>query len=423
MMKKILISVLTLTMVLVLVVLTQTPLVAAEEKVSLSLWHWQTSTGYVNAFNQIIKTYEEQHPNITIEQRSIAYAEYNMALKVALSGGEPPDVFEIHPGSPSVDLAAAEQILDMTEIIKGDKEWMEWTGDVLNYREMYIGGRIYYAPTTVNHLAVFYYKDMFTKRGLAPPETVDELIKMVPKFKKDEIVPISVGFQEQWSLVDTFTVLVQQIDPSGDIILRANSGEVSWEDPIFKQAAETIVRIHKAGVWPEGSVSIRYTPDALETFVAKKAAMFWPVGEWYVSALPEEDLEKDNIGELPFPKITADAKTIVTGGVAVNLTTHPDNPRLDVVLDFIKFTNSPIAQEAFFDNLAGPVYPVKKSSDVPLFNEINKNQHGWKIDYRYIDNPDINKAVAVGLQKALLGTPVNEILADIEKVSREVNSQ
>ena len=142
---------------------------AAEEEgpITFLWWDWQsggqiddpTYLGYV--VNKIAAEFQKTHPNVSVERKDFSYGDYNAVLKTALASGEGPDVFEVHPGAPSNDLARAGQMVDLTNIIKGDAEWSEWIAPSLELKDMYINDKLYYIPLDVNHLPLVYWRQMF----------------------------------------------------------------------------------------------------------------------------------------------------------------------------------------------------------------------------------------------------------------------
>ncbi|MCL5071772.1 MAG: extracellular solute-binding protein [Actinobacteria bacterium] len=394
----------------------------AAEPVNILWWDWQAGSNLVDVVNKLAEEFKKTHPNVTVERKEFAYADYNTALKTSLAAGEAPDVFEVHPGAPSNDLAQSGQLMDLTDIIKGDAEWSEWIAPALLLKDMYIDGKLYYVPMDVNHLPLNYWKPMFEERNLKPPTTIAELYEVAEVFKAEGIQPIATGFKDQWAMIDMFTVLVRTKDTTGDLIDRANLGQASWEDPLFKEAMQTIADLKDKGVIPSNVLEIGPWPEGIDMFVKKESAMFWPCGQYGLSSLPADALANDEIWDVPFPRLDENGKSLYTGGASITMGINPATPKAEIVIEFLKFLNGAFGQEVVFDSMRTPPGAlVTKKSDVALFVRQTNDQNNMEIGYRYIDNPDIYKAVADGIQEALVGGDVDSILAKIEAASQEAN--
>jgi len=396
---------------------TATETTAAAEPINISLWTWQSGPAYFALYDWVKATYEASHPNVHIEWQSFGTADYNEALKTAIAGGNPPDIHGVHPGPDTRQMVSAGQLLDLTSIIKDDPEWGKWIEPALKYEDLYVDGKIYNCPQSVNHLSVFFYKDKFPN-GF--PETLDEMYAEADRLNNEGMVPMTVGWAENWSLIDAFVVYQYQLDPSKKMLGQADRGEISWENDTFKQTFQIVKSLLDNGVVPKDALALSYGAQAFENFVSKKAASMWPMGEWYLASLPEEDLKNGNIMSAPLPKIDESKDSIITGGSAANLCINAGGKNIETALEILKLTNSPEAQEILFDNLATPPGKVDKESTIPVFTEIANRQATFPITYRYINDPTINEAVGSNLQLLLLGTNADECLANIQATVNEV---
>jgi ABC-type glycerol-3-phosphate transport system substrate-binding protein len=80
---------------------TATPEAAApEEEVTITFWHiyGPEMEGAHSWFTDMIAAFEEEYPNIHIEEEITASQPYTMKLKTAVAAGEAPDAFLVIPG-------------------------------------------------------------------------------------------------------------------------------------------------------------------------------------------------------------------------------------------------------------------------------------------------------------------------------------
>ena len=392
------------------------------EPVTLTLWDWQSGVGLGELWDELAAEFAKTHPGFAVDRKEFTYGDYNSALKTALAAGDAPDIFEVHPGPTSIDLVDGGTMLDLTDAITGDAEWSEWIAPALALKDMYLGDKIYYVPMDVNHLPLNYWKEMFEERNLTPPTTITELIAVSEVFLAEGITPIATGYADLWALTDMFTSLVRSADKSGDLIDRANIGEASWEDPIFKQALQTMADLTSAGILPKNVLEIAPFVEGMEMFVNKEAAMIWPIGQYGLSDLPIEARENDEIWDIPFPALTDDGTPAYTGGASITVAISPDSENIEIAIEFLKLMNSAFGQEVVFDSMRTPPGGlVSKEGATKLFERQTWDQNNTEIRYRYVDNPDISAVVISSIQEALLGGDIDALLAKIEAVSQEVN--
>jgi len=396
---------------------------AKEAPVTIVWWDWQSGGDDMAPIKAAAEEYKKLHPNFTFKRKTFGYGDYNIALKTALVSGEAPDIFQVHPGAPSRDLVNAGQLLDLTDIITGDADWSSWIEPALKVKDSYIDGRIYYVPIDMNHLPVVYWIEMFESRNLEVPTTLNELYEVADALNDDGIIPMVSMFAEKWVEVDFFTVFVRTADETGDLIERANIGEASWENPLFKQAMQSIVNLYNNGVFPTNILELGWG-DCLDMFNKKKAAMCFPIGQFGLTSLDLEPMLNGEISDFPLPQMDKDGKLLYTGGCSIVMAIHPAlAPEVQqTCIDFAKFLNGPVGQELLFDSFRSPPGSlVTKESDNPLFDKQTRDQNTMEIGYRYIDNPDIYQAVTDGVVEAILGEDIDSIMAKIEAVSQSVN--
>ncbi len=394
----------------------------ADEKGEISIvwWDWQSEFDK-QVFNLIAKKYMESNPNVTLERKQFPYGDYNTALKTDIAAGEGPDIFEIEPGAPTVALVNAGSLMDLTDEIVNDEAWSRWIEPALDLRGMYIDSKIYTIPMDVNHLPIVYWKEMFNSRGLQPPQTIDQLISVSNALSKDGITPLTSMIAEKWPQIDIFVALVRAADPQNNLIDKAVVGVESWENPLFKEALQTIVELKTEGVFPQNIMELTWA-DCLDRFNKKETGMVYPIGQFGLGSLPKEALDNDALGSIPFPKMHSGDRTLLTGGLSIAMSVNAATENPDTAVDFLKYCNSPFGQEVVFDSMRTPPgNVVDKKSDIALFNLQTKNQATMEVAYRRIDNPDLYKALGDGIDQALLGGNIDEILGRIEQVSREVN--
>ena len=161
--------------VLILISLFFIPMMVfpAEKKV-VRIWHTETEPQSVAGFQQIINDFEKLHPDITIKQEALAWGDLEAKLTAALAAGAPPDAS--HGQAVTCASFYAKGLLrdqeDIAASIGRDNIWEAVR------RQCWHDGKYYGIPHSAATSLLIYRKDIFKAKGLKPPETWDEFIKV-----------------------------------------------------------------------------------------------------------------------------------------------------------------------------------------------------------------------------------------------------
>ncbi|QHT62342.1 extracellular solute-binding protein [Paenibacillus lycopersici] len=191
-------------------------------------------------------------------------------------------------------------------------------------------GHIYAFPYAGNEVAMlFYNKALFESNNVKVPTTYDELMTAVQAFNAKGITPLALFAKEKWPTVALYDMFASRMEPAG--ITKLDKGEAKVSDPAFKQAAEEIVTLVKAGLLPKGATNLNYD-QAAALFHEGKAAMFLN-GQWEIEASTKALGDKLGFMYVPAADAAAYDSAKLTfsggggpGGYAVNPSTK--NPEL-----------------------------------------------------------------------------------------------
>jgi multiple sugar transport system substrate-binding protein len=145
----------------------------AEKKV-VRVWHTETEPQTIAGFQEIINAFEKLHPDITVKQEGLAWGDLEAKLTASLAAGAPPDAS--HGQAITCASFYAKGLLreqeDIAEAVGRDNIWEA----VRN--ECRFEGKYYGIPHSPNVSLLIYRKDLFKQKGLKPPETWDDFIKV-----------------------------------------------------------------------------------------------------------------------------------------------------------------------------------------------------------------------------------------------------
>jgi multiple sugar transport system substrate-binding protein len=158
---------------IVLVVVLALPAWAQEKKV-VRIWHTETEPQSVQAFQEIISAFEQLRPDITVKQEALPWGDLEAKLTAALAAGAPPDA--THGQAVTCASFYAKGLLrpleDLAEAVGKDNIWEAVRGPCR------FEGRYYGIPHSAATSLLIYRKDVFKAKGLKPPESWDDLIKV-----------------------------------------------------------------------------------------------------------------------------------------------------------------------------------------------------------------------------------------------------
>ena len=162
-------------------------------------------------------------------------------LATRLTGGDPPDAFQLHAGLEveKYDPAKYVQPLDSLYASEGwDKAFPKDLISLLKYQDHFWG-----VPVNIHRANVMWYsKDVFEKNGLKPPTTWDEFFQVAETLKAKGIIPLVIGTKDGWEAGHTFeTILVSIL--GADAYKGLWNGKTQWTDPKVTQALETYKKV------------------------------------------------------------------------------------------------------------------------------------------------------------------------------------
>jgi ABC-type glycerol-3-phosphate transport system substrate-binding protein len=152
-----------------------------------------------DSWNEIIKTFTDAHPNITIKEEIVPWSEISQKVTALVAGGDPPDIFFID--GPFVKSYAFQGII----LPIGEYFTQAYIDDFVpaTLAEHSFQGEIYAPPENQSSLALFYNKKMTDAAGIQPPTeldqgwTFDQALDAWQKLQQD---PSGQGNVEVWGL-------------------------------------------------------------------------------------------------------------------------------------------------------------------------------------------------------------------------------
>jgi len=374
----------------------------------LEIFSWWTAGGEADGLNAIYAVYNKQYPNVQIVNATVsggAGTNAKAVLSTRLTGGDPPDGFQLHAGLEveKYDPEKYLQPLDAFYKSEGlDKVFPKDLLSLLQYKGHYWG-----VPVNIHRANVMWYnKKLFADNKIEPPKTWDEFFKVAKVFKAKGVIPLAIGTKEGWEAGHTFeTVLISVLGADGYKGLW--TGATPWTDPKVTEALETFKKLIP---YVNSDYSALTWDQAAQYLVDGKAAMHI-MGDWTNGWFSSKNYTGYGWQVVPGPAIydaLSDSFALPKGA--------KDQAN---AMNWLKVCASKAGQEAF-NPLKGSI-PARTDGNPALFNEYLQSAmkdwtsepivpsvvHGaaavekWATVYKDILNTFATKGDVAATQKAL----------------------
>lgn len=360
---------------------------------SMEVFSWWTSGGEAAALQALFDAYNARYPKVEIINATVAGgggAAAKAVLQTRLTGGDPPDTWQLHPGAELIEKYVLDGYVEPVTDLYEEEGWFDVVPkDLID--QMSYQGEVYAVLTGIHRgNELWYNKKVLDENGIEPPKTFDEFFAAAEKLKVAGVTPLVLGNSEKFAGVQLFeTVLMGTLGAEGYLGLW--DGSVSFDSPEVRKAIETYDRMlnyinedHSAFGWSA----------AVERVINGEAA-FNVMGDWAYGDFiakgqkPEVDFGWESApGNQGIFDVVADAFPVAKNAP------HPENAR-----NWLRVIGSLEAQEAF--------NPLKGSS--PSRTDVDRSKfgayHNWAMDSFANDAllPSVThgSAAPAGFQEAL----------------------
>lgn len=153
-----------------------------------------------NAFDQVIKDFKVQNPNIDVKYQLFTFQQYESGFVNALAAGTGPDILMIHnTWLPKHGDKLAPMPATGVPDTKNPFTLQDFKDQFVDvaYQDLVYNNQIYGLPLYVDTLGLYYNKDLFNSAGITrPPQTWAEVngdVQLLTKFDKSNNI-IQSGF-------------------------------------------------------------------------------------------------------------------------------------------------------------------------------------------------------------------------------------
>ncbi|WP_406620869.1 ABC transporter substrate-binding protein [Bacillus atrophaeus] len=304
---------------------------SSDGKVTLKFFHRWPKEPERRYFEEVVKEFEKEHPDIHIQTEAVLNDSYKDKIKVMLGTSSPPDVFFSWSDEFAAKFIRGNKALDLSSYYKNDTKWSsQLVGTQIKpftYEEKEYG-----VPWQMDAKSFFYNKDIFEKLNLKPPSTWEELIKVSKKLKANGYTPISFGTKAPWTISHYIGTLNQRMvdEKTRERDYDAKTGE--FTDEGYIKALEKLKELMPYFNEHVNSIDHEY---ARQQFKSGKSAMM------YAETAEIKLVEPVHLGLFSFPDITGQkgSSNALTGApegfMISSKTKHPKE-----AMEFLQFLTS-----------------------------------------------------------------------------------
>ncbi|MCY8972884.1 extracellular solute-binding protein [Bacillus atrophaeus] len=304
---------------------------SSDGKVTLKFFHRWPKEPERRYFEEVVKEFEKEHPDIHIQTEAVLNDSYKDKIKVMLGTSSPPDVFFSWSDEFAAKFIRGNKALDLSSYYKNDTEWSsQLVGTQIKpftYEEKEYG-----VPWQMDAKSFFYNKDIFEKLNLKPPSTWEELIKVSKKLKANGYTPISFGTKAPWTISHYIGTLNQRMvdEKTRERDYDAKTGE--FTDEGYVKALEKLKELMPYFNEHVNSIDHEY---ARQQFKSGKSAIM------YAETAEIKLVDPANLGLFSFPDITGQkgSSNSLTGApegfMISSKTKHPKE-----AMEFLQFLTS-----------------------------------------------------------------------------------
>jgi len=270
--------------------------------VKITLWTISTEGDASHkAFTDAIAEFNKKHQDVQIEATYVENQAFKTQIQVAISAGNPPDVFQTWGGGVLQSYVKAGVVREI-KALSGDNS--------KTFLPAALGpgtfdGKHYAVPADLAAVFLWYNKDLFKQYNIEAPKTWTQFLAACKTFKDNGIIPAAVGNKEKWPGMFWMDYLVDRV--AGPQFFpkaaydQANGG--TFNDPAYAQAGAKIQEAAKAGCFEEG-VNGGMDTDARLLLATGKSAM-QVMGTWNLNALRtiDKDYTNNSLDVVLFPAV------------------------------------------------------------------------------------------------------------------------
>lgn len=324
----------------------------ADQKITLTLWDAWPGDPQKTLMDNIVKEWNDSHPNVQVERSTAANDPYKTKIKTAIAADEAPDVFFSWPQGFSKPFVDAGKVLPINQYLTDDIKAQILPGAFVEF-----DGQIYGVCCTQQVGTFFVNVDLLAENGLSVPKNFDELINAAKVLSGKGIVPLAVGEKDLWPGMWYYNAIALRT-AGPETVVKALNKEGSYNTEPFIKAAEKLQQLVKAGGFDPNALGISRDESEV-AFFSGKVAMYYGLNSsgGKVKGSPVEG----KIEVYSFPAITDGVdQTSYVGGGAVTFLASSKTKYPKEAAELAIYLSHSVSDQFFLTGNALPMWDYSK---------------------------------------------------------------
>ena len=243
-------------------------------------------------YQDIINNYNKEHNNVVLETNYVPGNDYFSRLKVDFASGNEADIFITCPGKTTNKFAEKGQIVDLKSELDKDRDWYNsFNKGVWKY--VTNNDKIVGVPLMTAYAAFFANTDVLEKANAEVPKTYEQLKKLIPILKKQDIVPIAFDMSDDGLLMYSYIAALM-----GGRHIQDNISDFSVPNEYYARSAEYVKELYSLGAFSQDLFSVT-KKQCDEMFLSKKAAFIIRYSDFLENIDRERDFETVSVNTFP----------------------------------------------------------------------------------------------------------------------------
>lgn len=315
---------------------------AESKKVEITWLHHFQEEGIKAWMEEMIKSFEEENPDIKINVESVTFDSYDQTLKTKIASDDAPMIFDLAGQAYYAEYANAGHLYDVTGM-----EGIE------NIDESYlpdgqVDGKQYAVPLDVNGYAIFYNKGIFDEYDLEVPETLTEMRQVCETLQANGITPFAAPMQELWGLQEYVDVSGFPVFGTEEWFMdKMNLDTHFSDDDKFKQAMQDYFSFKP--YWGDDPFGTNW--DTAQNMVANGEAAMVANGSWAIDGINAKNPDCEvRVFAMPTSEEPEGAVMILRPGNGICLYNSQDEEKMEAGKKFYGWLLSKESGESYAKN-------------------------------------------------------------------------
>ncbi|MCM3714478.1 extracellular solute-binding protein [Alkalihalobacillus oceani] len=390
------------------------------DKKVIDFWHIDPGVRE-EVYMEAVARFEEKHSDVQVNVLQIPNDDYKQRMVVAMSGGNPPDVFHSWGGGWLEEFVQSGQVKNLNDEDIDFSQFAEVALDNSTY-----DGNVYGLPLGLSPYVFYYNKDIFAEHHLEVPETYDELLTIIDVLNENNVIPIALANQPKWPGAFFLMYLADRL-AGENLFLEAYHREGrGFDDPAYVQAGVYIQELVERNAFNPGFNGISYDAGQGRQLMYSGQAAMMLMTSGFVNNMRDESPDfEEKMGVFNFPALSegeGDPSNISAGASPV-WSVSENAEHADLAVELVKELTSVETAQAFVDRTGTAVALLGiESSDpyVQTFMELIGEANSIQFPYDQVLPPALGELHKDTTQEILgLTMTPEEAAAQMESKAQE----